>query len=234
MIAQVKNILFNLFDLSKFMSGFMFILIVFTIQTITVDKSNYDCEIAGEYFENSYLCVVNDSAKIVGALFVIVDSEDNTEIDELFLLVIIYALGFIINLWVEVSIYISYRKNLKKVTDGKAIFYNLEENRTFQKFKHKYLAFITICFALLVGTNTIPFNEESYHFISITLLSILILSAIYFISESEYFLSKAKDLYEQQAKKKEQQAKQEEQQAKQEERQIKQEKRQIKLLRSKR
>lgn len=96
-LSILKQNLLELTDITKIVTSLLFFLTLFTINLFTTNIETFDCIINKEYFDNSYLCVMDYYAINIKSILVILDPKDTTEIDEILILVSVFLVGHLIS-----------------------------------------------------------------------------------------------------------------------------------------
>lgn len=92
-LVLIKNYVLEVLNKDVIFSSLIFFLTILILNIFDVDIDCFDCEINGNYMDNSYLCVVDYFFKNIGILLNSLDPLDKTELDEIFILVIFYLVG---------------------------------------------------------------------------------------------------------------------------------------------
>jgi len=97
----LKQNLLELTNITKVVTSLLFFLTIFFINLITTDIETFDCMINNEYFDNSYLCVIDYYAINFKAILLVLDPEDVTEVDEVIILGSVFLVGHLISSFVN-------------------------------------------------------------------------------------------------------------------------------------
>ncbi len=129
---------------------------------MTSNIESYDCEFAGLYFDNSYICVVQQYSEYFKGFITAIDEKDLTEIDEFLIILSIYFLGHVIHMLSEtiLEFFIKYRnvnmyvpekiftKYINKISHILTIYLSILTFLLLNKYSYNYLIILTVCIIL--------------------------------------------------------------------------------------
>jgi hypothetical protein len=147
-IFEFKKILLDLLDTSKIMNGLLFLFVILVLQTFSTNIETYDCEFANMYFDNSYICVIQQYAEYFKGFISAIDEKDLTEIDEILILVAIYFIGYLIHYLAETIMEFFYKHRNTNMYIQKSIW-----DKYVSKISHVLALSIAILLYIFISDN---------------------------------------------------------------------------------